>query len=431
MNEEYIPVDVSGIYHSVIPKYRKYLLDYQYTTELYYGGASSGKSYFIAQKLILKALQDKRTIMIIRKVGTSIRDSVWRVFKGLIQAFPEEAYKINKSEFTITLANGSEFIFKGLDDPEKIKSIADVSDIFIEEATEITSDDYDQLTLRLRGRNRYKQIYLAFNPINRSNWTYKRFFEKSARKKLKSTRIVKSTYKDNPTLDKVQIDAIENLIHTNKAYYRVYALGEFASLDKLIFPTFTKHKFSEDELSRFKKESGKSIFKFAGLDFGFTNDPTTLTYGYYEPLHPISNLYITGEHYETGLTNDKIADILKTYVPRDKVVADSAEQKSIKEIKDFGFKGIIPSKKGQGSILLGIDRLQRCNIIIDTSCTNLIEEFENYSWKKDKKTGEYVNIPIDAFNHGVDSLRYGIQPVIDKKYRTPEEIAKARSVLYG
>lgn len=431
MENDAIHLNLSGIANSILPVYRKHLFDYDYVTNVYYGSASSGKSYFIAQKLIIKALQDARTILVIRKVGTSIRDSVWRVFKGLIQALPEEAYKINKSEFTITLANGSEFIFKGLDDPEKIKSIADVSDIFIEEATEITSDDFDQLTLRLRGKNLYKQIYLAFNPISKANWVYKRFFDPDSRKKLKSTRIIRTTYKDNPTLDRIQIDAIENLIHTNGNYYKVYALGQFATLDKLIFPTYQVKQFSDDDIVDFNKRAGKSIFKWAGLDFGFTNDPTAITWGYYEPLKPISNLYITGEYQDTGLTNDKIAKVLKSLLPRDIVIADSAEQKSIKEIQDFGFRGIRPSRKGQGSILLGIDRISRCNIIISKSCLNVIDEFDNYTWKKDKKTGEYINEPIDAYNHHADSIRYGIQPVIDKKYHSPEELARAASYLYG
>ena len=376
-------------------------------------------------------IDDGRRILVIRKVGTSLRDSVWGMFKYLVSRLPADAYTINKSEYTITLINGSEFLFKGLDDPEKIKSIIDVSDIFIEEATELSAEDYDQLTLRLRGKKKCKQMYLSFNPVSTTNWVYKRFFEPEARKRLKDIQIIRTTYKDNPTLDANQIARIEDLIHTNSNYYKVYAEGRFAPLNKTIFPKFTVRDITPEEIQEFTKRAGRSIYSFCGLDFGFTNDPTAITWGWYEPLKPVSNLYITGELTKYGLTNDKIAELLNQYVPSLRVIADSAEKKSIQEIKNFGFRGIYASDKGAGSILLGIDRISRCNVIIDPKCEDTITEFENYTWKKDKKTGEYINEPIDAYNHHIDSIRYGIQPVIDKKYHSPNELAKAAAYLYG
>lgn len=431
MNDEY-SIPVYGVIQGVLPVYRPYLTDYRYSTVIHYGSASSGKSYFIAQKLLLKAMiDDGRRILVIRKVGTSLRDSVWGMFKYLVSRLPADAYTINKSEYTITLINGSEFLFKGLDDPEKIKSIIDVSDIFIEEATELSAEDYDQLTLRLRGKKKCKQMYLSFNPISKLNWVYKRFFEPEARKRLRDIQIIRTTYKDNPTLDDNQIARIEDLAHSNPNYYKVYAEGKFATLDKLIFPKFTVRSITEEDIQGFTKRAGRSIYKWSGLDFGFTNDPTAITWGWYEPLKPVSNLYITGELTKYGLTNDKVAELLKAYLSDVVTVADSAEEKSIKEIQNFGVKGIRPSKKGQGSIILGIDRINRCNVIIDPKCEDTITEFENYTWKKDKKTGEYVNEPIDKYNHHIDSIRYGIQPVIDKKAYTSQELARAAAYLYG
>lgn len=393
---EEIILDLSSVYKSILPVYHKHLTDYRYPLVVHYGSASSGKSYFIAQKLILKALSSKRRILVCRKVGTSIRDSCWSLYKYLISFLPSEYYSINKSEFTITFINESEIIFKGLDDSEKIKSIFDVSDIHCEEASEITESDFDQLTLRLRGTYTDKQIYLSFNPISKANWVYKRFFSPEGRKVLKSTQIIKTTYKSNPTLDSVQISNIENLKLTNPNYYKIYALGEFATLDKLVFPDITIKHIDEEE---FYSRAGSSIYKFAGLDFGFVNDPTALITGWYEPLKPVSNLYITHELIRYGVTNDLLANLLLQHSHDTKVYADSAEQKSIAEIQKFGFKHIYSAKKGQGSVLLGIDRISRCNIIIDGSCTNTIEEFKNYSWQKDRKSGEYLNIPIDAYNH--------------------------------
>lgn len=431
MNDNY-SIPVYGVIRGVLPVYRPYITDYRYSTVIHYGSASSGKSYFIAQKLLLKAMVDGgRRILVIRKVGTSLRDSVWGMFKYLVSKLPQDAYTINKSEYTITLINGSEFLFKGLDDPEKIKSIVDISDIFIEEATELSAEDYDQLTLRLRGKKKYKQMYLSFNPISTSNWIYRRFFTPEARARLHDTQIIRTTYKDNPTLDKAQIERIEDLIHTNSNYYKVYAEGKFATLDKLVFPKYLSRYITEEEILSFKKRAGRSIYKWAGLDWGYTNDPCRLVYGWYEPLKPISNLYIEGEVTLLGATNDKVAEMLKSYVPNDIVVADSAEKKSIQEVKNFGFKGIRASDKGAGSILLGIDRINRCNVIIDSSCVETIKEFDSYTWKKDKKSGEYINEPIDKYNHSIDAIRYGIQPVINKKAYSEAELLQAARYLYG
>ena len=182
--------------------------------------------------------------------------------------------------------------------------------------------------------------------------------------------------------------------------------GEFATLDKLVFPVIQKRIISEDELT--------DAWFWAGMDFGYTNDPTAITWGYYNPVQ--NDLYITGEYDKIGMTNDVIAETLVSLgLSKEKIVADSAEPKSITELRNLGIKRIIASVKGADSVKNGIDRMQRCNIIIDERCTKTIEEFENYTWQKDKKTGEYINQPVDSYNHHIDSIRYGIQTVINKK----------------
>ena len=388
----------------ILPCYLPYIRDYKTRVNVFYGGAGSGKSYFVMQKIILKALDSQRKVLIVRKVGATLKESVWSLTLELIHTggLTPAVKQINKSDLTIEFLNGSVLLFKGLDDSEKIKSINGITDIVIEEATEITLDDFTQLNLRLRSKKPNNQIHLMFNPVSKANWVYKYFFEM----KPDNCVIVQTTYKDNPHLPKEYVDSLHALENKNPAYYKIYVRGEFATLDKLVFPVIHKRIISEDELT--------DAWFWAGMDFGYTNDPTAITWGYYNPIQ--NDLYITGEYDKIGMTNDVIAETLVSLgLSKEKIVADSAEPKSITELRNLGIKRIIASVKGADSVKNGIDRMQRCNIIIDERCTKTIEEFENYTWQKDRKTGEYINQPVDSYNHHIDSIRYGIQTVINKK----------------
>ena len=215
------------------------LTDYSTFTEVHYGGASSGKSHGVIQKVVFKACQDwkyPRKVLFLRKVGSTVYDSIFEDVKQCLDAWGLlDKCKVNNSAYRIELPNGAQFIFKGLDNPEKIKSIKGVSDIVMEEASEFTLDDYTQLTLRLRDKkHKQKQIFLMFNPVSKVNWTYNAFFVKSP----KNTVVYHTSYKDNRFLDKVTIENIEELANRNEAYYKIYALGEFATLDKLVFPKY-------------------------------------------------------------------------------------------------------------------------------------------------------------------------------------------------
>lgn len=388
----------------ILPCYLPYIREYETRVNVFYGGAGSGKSYFVMQKIILKALDSQRKVLIVRKVGATLKESVWSLTLELIHTggLAPTVKQVNKSDLTIEFLNGSVLLFKGLDDSEKIKSINGITDIVIEEATEITLDDFTQLNLRLRSKKPNNQIHLMFNPVSKANWVYKYFFEA----KPDNCAIVQTTYRDNPHLPKEYVDSLHALENKNPAYYKIYVRGEFATLDKLVFPIIQKRIINEDEL--------KDAWFWAGMDFGYTNDPTAITWGYYNPVQ--NDLYITGEYDKIGMTNDVIAETLVSLgLSKEKIVADSAEPKSITELRNLGIKRIIASVKGADSVKNGIDRMQRCNIIIDERCTKTIEEFENYTWQKDKKTGEYINQPVDSYNHHIDSIRYGIQTVINKK----------------
>lgn len=394
---------IKGLANWILPVYRPYVQDYTTRFNVYYGGAGSGKSHFVMQKLILKCLQYKRKLLVVRKVGNTLKDSVWAMCLKLLYQMPQVIKNINKSEYTIELISGTIILFKGFDDPEKIKSIEGITDIVIEEASELTEDDFDQLNLRLRASSGMLQIHLMFNPVSKANWVYKRFFENGT---PDDTVIIHTTYKDNPHLPKEYIESLLRLERTNPAYYKIYVLGDFATLDKLVFPVKTVRLISQDEI--------KDLPFWIGMDFGYTNDPTAITWGYVDQEKKI--LYIIGEYDKKGMTNDVIAETVTNLgFAKERIIADSAEPKSIAELRQLGLKRILPAVKGKDSVKNGIDRLQRYDIIIDERCPNTIEEFDNYTWIKDKKTGEYINEPIDTFNHHIDSIRYGTQNVMRKK----------------
>ena len=382
--------------------YLPYLFSYKNRIEVYYGGAGSGKSIFVAQKLVLKALKSKRKILVIRKVARTQKDSCFTV---ICEIFKSIKYfyrcRINKTTLDITLPNGSVILFKGMDDSEKIKSIANITDIWCEEATELTLDDFSQLNLRLRALNPNLQIWLSFNPVSKANWCYQYFFVNKA-----EAFILKTTYKDNDFLPQDYKDEIESYKHTNPTYYKIYVEGEFATLDKLVFPIIHKQLINDDKIKHLKF--------FCGLDFGFTNDPTAIIWGRYDKDNKI--VYITGEYFKKGLVNDEIYKTIDGLgLRKEVIIADCAEQKSIEELRRLGITRIKPCKKFNDSVNFGLQWLMTRKIVIDERLTGIIEEFENYTWQKDKKTNEYINKPIDNFNHGIDALRYGLEDIMHNK----------------
>lgn len=383
------------------------LTDYDTFTEIHYGGASSGKSHGVIQKIVFKSLQPwkhPRRVLFLRKVGSSVYDSIFEDVKQCLEAWGLlGACKVNNSAYRIELPNGAQFIFKGLDNSEKIKSIKGISDVVMEEASEFTLDDYTQLTLRLRDKKHpNKQIYLMFNPVSKVNWVYNAFFVK----KPKNTVIYQTTYKDNRFLDEVTKENIEELANRNEAYYKIYALGEFATLDKLVFPKYKKQLLNKDELSHIPSDFG--------LDYGFINDPSAFMHVKIDEEN--KRLYIVEEYVKKGLTNDKIAEAIKALGYSKEIIrADSAEKKSNQELRNLDIPRVIDVIKGPGSVMQGIQYILQYEIIVDERCVKTIEELENYTWKKDKATNEYINEPVDSYNHCLDAVRYAVQDRIFQK----------------
>ena len=200
----------------------------------------------------------------------------------------------------------------------------------------------------------------------------------------------------NHFLPEDYVTAIEKMAKTNPTYYRIYALGEFASLDKLVFNNW--------KVGTIEDTSDWNLL--CGLDFGYTNDPTAFVVSFEKD----GRLHIGKEFVRTGLLNNQIATAIKELgFSKSTIIGDSAEVKSIEELKRDGLSRIYPAVKGQGSVLQGIQKLQQYDITVDPSCEHVITELQNYAWKKDRQTGEYINEPIDEFNHCIDALRYSLQ----------------------
>ena len=389
--------------------YYPYLFDYKRRYEIYYGGAGSGKSVFIAQKLLIKLIhnREKRKALIIRKYGTTLKDSVFQLIIDTLKKWQiYNLCKINLTTYTITLPNDNTILFKGLDDSEKIKSITDITDIWIEESTELNLDEFTQLDLRLRALTDNLQIFCSFNPVSKANWVYSKWFAKDSKYNETETLILKTTYKDNKFLPQAYINALEDKINTNPHYYKVYVLGEFATLEGLVFSNWVKQDFDPYELSKLGYEHR------VGIDLGWV-DKTAIVDTLYDKQNKI--IYVFNEFYKSGqLISDIVLGIERMNLKKVKIMVDAAEPRTIQTLRNNGVNAY-PSVKGPDSVKAGIMFLQDHKIIVDPKCINFITELENFSYIKSKQTGEWTEDTTHEWSHAIDALRYGYSDIYQNK----------------
>lgn len=369
--------------------------------QVYYGGAGSGKSYFLATKLILDLMSKKQILLVVRQTFASIRDSVFaEIVSAINKMHLMDHVKISKTTLTITFPNDSKIIFKGADDENKLLSISGIDMVWIEEASEITKDLFNQLELRLRGGAKKKRFFLSFNPISSLHWLKSEFFDNPK----EDTLICHSTYLDNRFLDQEYIDNLLDMKERNPQKYEVYALGNWGTTGKKVYENWKIKAFDVHEVLK-KHPNAKAVF---GMDFGYISDASTL----FCALIDLESrkLYVFDEMYEHGLLNNQIAEkVAAMGYAKESITADSAEKKSIDELKNYGLPRIKPAKKGPNSIIQGIQFLQQFEIIVHPDCIHTIDELENYSFKKDRKTGKYTNEPMDNHNHLLDAARYAVE----------------------
>lgn len=386
-----LPELTNDIYYPLYKDTSRYLV--------LYGGAGSGKSVFAAQKILVRLLTEKpHRFLVVRKVAKTLRYSVFSLFQDMISQWNlTPIFKVNKSDMTITCINGNQIIFAGLDDVEKLKSIAGITGIWIEEASELEQKDFQQLDLRLRGPTQhYKQIILTFNPISALHWLKKVFFDF----KKDNATVVKSTYLDNKFIDPEYVKVLEDLKNQDVTYYKIYALGEWGVLGNLVYTNYVIEDIPTDE-SRYS-----SIYY--GLDFGYNDPAALLKIGWKD-----NEIYILDEIYERHLTNTQLIELCKNKVSkRYMITADSAEPDRIEEFRKAGFR-IQACTKGKDSVNFGIDWVKRHKIHIHPSCINTIKEIQTYKYREDKE-GNVLDEPVDMNNHAMDAMRYALQPLMSR-----------------
>lgn len=361
-----------------------------------YGGAGSGKSHYIAQEIIINMMSSKHyRYLAVRQTARSIRTSMFKLLTDIIEEYNlSYAFVINKTEMSINCVSGSSFITSGLDDVEKLKSIANINRIWVEEASEISETDFNQLDLRLRGQSEVGyQMTLTFNPVSELHWLKKSFFDLGR----PDSYILKTTYKDNDFLDEQYIKTLSELEKQDYNYFRVYALGEWGSIGSVIFSNWEKKDLS-NIASTFDNI-------YHGVDFGFSSDPTAYIKVHYDKRK--KEIYVLDEIYQEGLFIDDLANVLYSKLNGDYITCDSSEPRSIADLQRNKVKAL-PAKKGAGSIEHGVKFLQSNKLIIDNKCTNTIKEVSAYRWAEDKN-GNALPRPVDKDNHLIDALRYALE----------------------
>ena len=375
-----------------------HLKDYGPRFEVIMGGAGSGKSYAIAQHVILSLFDSShvgRNWLCVRKVAKTLRYSIFSLLRQILSDMNMlSLVSINKTDMTFEYC-GRKIILMGLDDVEKLKSINGITDIWVEEATETTADDVQQLNLRLRGGTLKKRIILSFNPISSLHWLKGYFVDRVD----ESIRVTKTTYADNAFLDDDYKKELESYKTLDPYYYQVYALGEWGILGNVVFSKFHVENFNykDDDFTDF----------CVGIDFGYVHASAIILCGFRD-----GKLYVIDELYGKGWTNTDFIEAAGDYfgdrIKGITITADSAEPDRIEEWERAGYR-INPAKKGKGSLRYGIDYLIAQDIVIHgQNCPNLIREMQTFHRREDKGGNtleEFVELNDDA----IAALRYATE----------------------
>lgn len=374
-----------------------------------YGGRRSGKSWAIADILAYIAHnQPGHFICPIRKVGTSLKDSVYSNIRKSLLNF-EIPFQENKTDKELRLLNGSRFRCFGLDDPEKLKSLEDASILWFEEVTESTENDFDSLDAGLSPQNFNAKIILSHNPvpliIGELHWLQKRFLhvphDISKLTKQDDFAVLKTWYKDNAFCPDATKRVLEKYKETNPQLYEMWALGNFTILEGIVFDNWDVVKEVPENID---------LWGY-GLDFGFSIDPAAVLkiWGNKE------DIYIQGMIYKTNLTNEDLSNEMTNakITDKDLIIADSAEPKSIEDLYRKGFRRIRGVKKRANYKEDMVNQLRSYRIHLIDGDINLQKEFSTFCWAKDKE-GKQLPKLQDGNDHYIDAF---IMFMHETKYR--------------
>lgn len=360
----------------------------------------------------------KPHVLVIRRFYNTHKNStraqlVWAINKLKVR----HLWKIPKGDNTLTyLPSGQQILFRGLDDPQSITSIT-VEDgylcwVWFEEAFQVTSeDDFNKIDMSIRGEipaPLFKQFTLTFNPWSDKSWLKKRFFDNPD----EDTFAITTTYMLNEFLGEDDIAIYEKMKKQNPRRYEIEGLGNWGISEGLIYTNWKVEEFDIDTLlqEHYHEKDKRGLPNFVscnGIDFGY-NDPTFFVGAYADKTR--YKIYVYYEFCESTMNNRRIAGtIITAGFGKSIIRADSEDPRTINELRLLGLNGIRGAKKGSGSVLGGIQKLQDYEIIVHPRCPHMIESLSNYAWKKDKMTDKIMNEPEHDFSHGPDALRYGCE----------------------
>jgi phage terminase large subunit len=350
------------------------------------GGTSAGKTFGILPILIDRCIRTSNLeVSVVSESIPHLRRGAMKDFLKIMMLtnrFRDNQW--NRSALKYTFTNGSYIEFFSVEQPDKLRG-ARRNVLYVNEANNVPFEAYTQLSIRTSG-----DIWIDFNPTAQF-WAHKELVGQE------DTDYITLTYKDNEALPETIVRDIESAKEKAKTssywsnWWKVYGLGQIGSLDGVCIKDWKEIDMPEE-----------ARLLCYGMDFGYSNDPTTLV-----GLYKYNDAYIFDEViYQTKLLNSDISNLFKTNNVADIVYADSAEPKSIAELRTYGHK-VMPTEKGRDSIVYGINLINQNKIYITKRSFNIKKELQNYTWIKDKE-GNTINKPIDSYNHCIDAMRYAI-----------------------
>lgn len=372
------------------------------TTALWYATFLNKKGY------------EHANLIVFRKTYRTIKNSCFTDLKWALNRLGViDDWEITLSPLEMRRkSTGQVILFRGLDDPLKVTSVTVEHGYlcwaWLEEAYEVMNeDDFNVLDESIRGEcpaPLFKQWTITFNPWNERHWLKKRFFDAPENPNILA---ITTNYLCNEWLDAADLQVFEDMKRRNPRRYQVAGLGNWGIVDGLVFENWKEAQFDFDEI-----RTRPGVISCFGLDFGYTNDPSTLFCGLLDKKN--KQLFVFDEIYERGMSNRRIFEAVQEMgYSKEQITADCAEPKSIDELKGLGLR-MKAARKGRDSIKNGIQWIQDLEIIVHPRCVNFLTEISNYTWDKDR-FGKKLNEPIDDFNHLMDAMRYALEKHIDNK----------------
>ena len=421
------------VHKEINPHFKAFLFDWDSKIYFLVGGYGSSKSYHVALKVILKLLSEKRTALVVREVYDTIRDSCFSLFREIVEDMGLGVFiQFNASPMQMRFVNGSKIVFKGMDKPAKLKSINNISLIWVEECSELKYAGFKELLGRLRHPTLPLHIILTTNPVARSNWTYRHFFESRGLddKEFYARRVMRdgniyyhhSVADDNFFLPAEYIAQLDEMQEYDVDLYRVARLGQFGINGRLVLPQF--EVMPHDEVMTAVEEIPRKYLR-VGMDVGFEASYNAVLRMAID--HENKWLYIYWEYYRRNMTDDETADALEEFVEtRECIKADSADPKAIRYYQKRGFNMVATRKNNGGSRHSRLDNTRKMKrfrrIICSDTCVHSIEELKELTYAEDRD-GEIIPDKFNIDAHTFSAMWYGLDDydVADVKHKFRKE----------